>query len=67
MPAPFSADVVACWISEFWLGMEFGDLLGAPQQRERHRAALDAMQALLQMLDERIADGAPATPSRGRR
>jgi AcrR family transcriptional regulator len=78
LPAPFSADVIACWISEFWLGMEFGDLLGAPRQREQHRAALDAMESLLHRLDQRIAaspsehaasvtTGAPAGRSRSRR
>lgn len=59
LPAPFNADVIACWISEFWLGMEFGDLLGPPQQRKEHAAALDAMHQLLQWVDARIA-GAPA-------
>lgn len=60
LPPPFTADIVACWISEFWLGMEFGDLLGqSPPQREQHRAALDAVQQLLQWVDQRIA-GRPA-------
>ena len=52
LPAPFSAEVVATWISEFWLGMEFADLLGAPEDKLPHRAALDAMQKLLQDLDK---------------
>ena len=50
LPAPFSVGVIACWISNFWLGMEFVDLLGAAGKTE-HRAALDAMQRLLVMLD----------------
>jgi AcrR family transcriptional regulator len=53
LPAPLSAGVIACWISNFWLGMEFVDLLGAAGKRE-HRAALDAMQRLLVMLDARV-------------
>lgn len=48
---PFSAEVIATWISEFWLGMEFADLLGAPEDKLAHRAALDAMQKLLEDLD----------------
>jgi AcrR family transcriptional regulator len=48
---PFSAEVIATWISEFWLGMEFADLLGAPEDKLSHRAALDAMQKLLEDLD----------------
>jgi AcrR family transcriptional regulator len=51
LPAPFTAEVLATWISEFWLGMEFADLLGAPEDKLPHKAALDAMQKLLQDLD----------------
>ena len=51
LPAPFTADVIATWISEFWLGMEFADLLGAPEDKIPHRAALDAMQKLLEHVD----------------
>src|SRR5690242_14933119 len=51
LPAPFTADVIATWISEFWLGMEMADLLGASEDKMPHRAALDAMQKLLQDLD----------------
>ncbi len=51
LPAPFTADVIATWISEFWLGMEFADLLGAPEDKMPHRAALDAMQKLLEDVD----------------
>ncbi len=53
LPAPFTAEVIACWISEFWLGMEFADLLGAREDQAPHRAALDAMQKLLEDLDAR--------------
>lgn len=55
LPPPFTADTLASWISEFWLGMEFGDLLGEPQERARHRASLDAVQQLLEWVDARIA------------
>lgn len=51
LPAPFTAEVIATWISEFWLGMEFADLLGAPEDKLPHRAALNAMEKLLQDLD----------------
>ena len=55
LPEPFTPEVVATWISEFWLGMEFADLLGARADQTQHRAALDAMQALLEGLDARVA------------
>lgn len=51
LPPPFTAEVIATWVSEFWLGMEFVDLLGAPESKPRSRAALDAMQTLLEQLD----------------
>ena len=63
LPAPFTPDVIACWISEFWLGMEFADLLGAREDEIPHRAALDAMQKLLEALDARAK--AHAKRSRG--
>lgn len=53
LPPPFSAEVIATWISEFWLGMEFVDLIGGRAERAQHRAALDAMQRLLEGLDRR--------------
>ena len=53
LPAPFSAEVIATWISEFWLGMEFVDLIARREERVEHRAALDAMQQLLEQLDAR--------------
>lgn len=58
LPAPLNAEVIACWISEFWLGMEFADLL-EPQGpgRSQRRAALDAVQSLLEALDARAAAG----------
>lgn len=51
LPPPFTPEVIACWISEFWLGMEFADLLGVEEEKLRHRAALDAVQFLLESLD----------------
>src|SRR5882724_532688 len=54
LPVLFTADVIATWISEFWLGMEFADLLGAKEDQVPHRAALDAMQQLLEALDARL-------------
>jgi AcrR family transcriptional regulator len=66
LPAPLTAEVIACWISEFWLGMEFADLLGIEEEQSTHGAALDALQALLEALDARCAalppDAAPERP-----
>lgn len=69
LPAPISAEVVACWISEFWLGMEFSDLLEVKAERAQHGAALDAVQWLLEALDARVAAAAvesvpPLVPAR---
>ncbi|HRO60237.1 MAG TPA: helix-turn-helix domain-containing protein [Burkholderiaceae bacterium] len=55
LPPPFSADVIACWIADFWLGMEVVDLLGVESELARHRAALDAVGQLLESLDSRAA------------
>jgi len=55
LPPPFTAEVIARWISEYWLGMEFTDLLGATEERARNRAGLDAVQSLLESLDARVA------------
>ena len=60
LPPPITAEVVACWISEFWLGMEFADLLGVKEEQLQHRAALDAVQWLLQSLDEQVRSRATA-------
>ncbi len=65
LPPPFTPEVIACWISEFWLGMEFADLLGAKEEQVQHRAALDAVQWLLESLDAKAA--APAAVRRSRR
>lgn len=62
LPAPLTADAIACWISEFWLGMEFVDLIGTARERGEHTAALDAVQKLLERLDALVD-----APSTGRR
>lgn len=54
LPAPFTVEVIACWICEFWVGMEFSELLGAPEDRARHVAGLDAMEKLLRDLDAQV-------------
>lgn len=60
LPPPFTAEVIATWISEFWLGMEFADLLEVKAERPQHRAALDAVGALLASLDARL-ESAPTS------
>jgi AcrR family transcriptional regulator len=60
LPAPFNATVIACWISQFWIGMEFADLLGAKDEQAELRAALDAVQRLLETLDKRVQKKRPA-------
>ena len=65
LPPAVTAEVIACWISEFWLGMEFADLLGVKEERVQHRAALDAVQSMLESLDARAAR--PAARARARR
>ncbi|SFN15389.1 TetR/AcrR family transcriptional regulator [Variovorax sp. OV329] len=68
LPPPFTPEVIACWISEFWLGMEFADLLGVKEEQAQHCAALDAVQWLLESLDAKAARAAqPAARSRSRR
>lgn len=68
LPPPFTPEVMACWISEFWLGMEFADLLGVKDEQLQHRAALDAVQSLLESLDAKVAQGTePAARRRSRR
>jgi AcrR family transcriptional regulator len=60
LPAPLTADAIACWISEYWLGMEFVDLIGGARERAEHTAALDAVGQLLETLDSLVAR--PARP-----
>lgn len=72
LPGPFTADVVATWITEFWLGMEFADLIGIREHQIGHNAALDAIEQLLENLDAQARKraktaGAPAKRSTKRR
>ncbi len=55
LPAPFNAEIIACWISNFWLGMEFMDLIATPRETAEHTAALDAVERLLKQLDNKDA------------
>lgn len=67
LPPPFTPEVIACWISEFWLGMEFADLLGVKEEQVQHRAALDAVQWLLESLDAQAGKSTdPAARKRSR-
>lgn len=51
LPEPFTTEVIATLISEFWIGMEFADLIGASEKQLGHEATLDAIEALLAKLD----------------
>jgi len=54
LPPPFNAEVIATWISQFWIGMEFADLLGEKREQAANRAALDAVETLLEGIDARV-------------
>ena len=54
LPPPFSAEVIASWVSQFWMGMEFTDLLGEKREQAANRDALDAVGTLLEQLDARV-------------
>ena len=64
LPVPFTADTIACWISEFWLGMEFMNLIGTARETAEHEVALDAVQTLLEKVDALVQK---ASNTRGRR
>lgn len=66
LPAPFSPEVIACWITEFWLGMEMSMLIGTSDAEAHHRAALDAVQRLLEDLDRRASPKPKQKPKNGR-
>jgi AcrR family transcriptional regulator len=51
LPPPFTAEAIACWVGDFWLGMEFVNLLGSGPEEGEHREALDAMKFLLEHVD----------------
>lgn len=55
LPVPSTA--LACWITEFWVGMEFSMLLGFTEAEAHHQEALDAMQLLLESLERRPEAG----------
>jgi AcrR family transcriptional regulator len=48
---PFASEAIACFIVDFWVGMEFEMLLGVEEKLSHHRAALDAFKSLLERLD----------------
>lgn len=56
---PVPPEVVGCWISNFWMGMELAMLAGTGRP-ELHRQALDAMETLLRQLESRDAQPEPA-------
>lgn len=60
LPPPFTAEVIGCWIADFWLGMEVVDLLDVEGEAVRHRMALDAVGQLLESLDARAGLAEPA-------
>jgi AcrR family transcriptional regulator len=62
LPKPFTAEVIASLISEFWIGMEFADLIGASERQLHHRAALDAIEQLLAHLDALAEEHSAAAP-----
>lgn len=64
LPPAFSAEAIATLLSEFWLGMEFSQLIGARGETARHDATLDAIETLLRTLDRRIAGPTEKTPKR---
>lgn len=59
LPPAFSAEAIATLLSEFWLGMEFSQLIGASGETARHDATLDAIEALLRTLDTQVATPSP--------
>jgi AcrR family transcriptional regulator len=61
LPPTCSAEAIATLLSEFWLGMEFSQLIGASGETARHDATLDAIEALLRNLDTRVTVPSPRT------
>jgi len=71
LPPFLTPEAIAAWVSEFWLGMEFADLLGPDEELAPHRVALDAMEKLLASVDARARKTArpaakPSAPRRAR-
>lgn len=50
---PASAEVIAVWIGNFWMGLELAMLTGIPTPAAPHDEALAAMQRILEQLDAR--------------
>jgi AcrR family transcriptional regulator len=48
---PVESDAIACWIVDFWVGMEFEMLLGVQEKVSHHALALNAFKSLLLRLD----------------
>lgn len=64
---PVSPEVIGCWISNFWMGMELATLAGTGSPA-LHRQALDAVEMLLRRLDAAPAQQPPpAQPRRAKR
>lgn len=63
LPPVFSAEAIATLLSEFWLGMEFSQLIGARGDTARHDATLDAIEGLLRTLDARVTAPLPRSKS----
>jgi AcrR family transcriptional regulator len=57
-------EVIGCWISNFWMGMELSMLAGTASPAV-HRQALDAFEAMLRRLDAQAA--ARSAPAKGKR
>jgi AcrR family transcriptional regulator len=57
---PVSAEAIAGWVGDFWIGMEFEMLVGIEDRVAHHTEALDLMQWLLERLDAETA-----SPERG--
>ena len=71
LPPFLTPEAIAAWVTEFWLGMEFADLLGPDEELAPHREALDAMEKLLASVDARARKAArptakPSSPRRAR-
>jgi AcrR family transcriptional regulator len=71
---PVSARAIGAWIACFWIGMEAEMTVGIDEADGHYREALQAMHALLAMLEVGAASGAPPAerprapaPVRGRR
>ncbi|MEP7281302.1 MAG: TetR/AcrR family transcriptional regulator [Rubrivivax sp.] len=67
LPPGFSAEAIACLISEFWLGMEFARLIGGAAERARHERALDAIGQMLLALEQKTAPAVVRGRKAGRR